>query len=91
MDDIKKFENFIINKHSDDKKRVEEWTLLKEEGYLPYIKTNKGFELVDVSEYKSDGKYFVLKISKVDELNKARLDYISARNNYSRLMESSKK
>tara|TARA_B100000767_G_scaffold268286_1_gene288305 strand:+ start:1194 stop:1469 length:276 start_codon:yes stop_codon:yes gene_type:complete len=91
MDDIKKFENFIINKHSDDKKRREEWTLLKNDGYLPYTKTKNGFELVDIDDYKSDGKYLILKISKVDELNKARLDYISARNNYTRLMESSKK
>tara|TARA_X000000368_G_scaffold418085_1_gene416478 strand:- start:374 stop:649 length:276 start_codon:yes stop_codon:yes gene_type:complete len=91
MDDIKKFENFILNKYSDDKKSKEEWSSLKEEGYLPYIKTNKGFEIVDIDNYKTDGDYHILKISKVDELNKAREDYISARKNYTNIMKSAKK
>lgn len=91
MEDVKKFENFILNKYSDDKKSQEEWKKLKDSGYLPYKKSNKGFEPVDMNEYKLDGNYIVLDISKVDELNKAREEFLSARNNYMNLMNSAKK
>ena len=91
MNDVKKFENFILNKYSKDKKSQEEWVSLKEQGYLPYTKTKNGFVPVDVDDYKSGGNYFILDISKVDELNKARESYISARNNYTELMQLAKK
>jgi hypothetical protein len=90
MEDITKFENFIFNKYSDDKKSQEEWKELKDSGYLPYKKTNNGYQLVDITEYKSDGNYIVLEISKVDELNKAREEFLSARRNYMNLMDSAK-